>query len=49
MLHTKYKASRPCGFREKDYVCFPCISLCKTCDPMAGSLLAPGVLFKQTW
>ena len=22
LLHTKYESSRPCGFREEDFLCF---------------------------
>ena len=37
MLHTtKYQGSRPCGFRQEDFSCFPYISLCKTFDPGTG-------------
>ena len=39
MLHTKYQCSRPCGFRQEDFLCFPYISLCKTCDPLAALFL----------
>ena len=37
MLHTKYQGSRPCGYRQEDFHCFPYLSLCKTCDPRGGS------------
>ena len=33
MLHTKYQGLRPCGLRQDNFSCFPCIGLCKTCDP----------------
>ena len=33
MLHTKYQGSTPYGFRQDFFLCFPYISLCKTCDP----------------
>ena len=33
MRHTKYQESRPSGFRQEDFSCFPFFSLCKTCDP----------------
>ena len=28
-------SSRPCSFRLKEFKCFPYISLCKACDPVA--------------
>ena len=42
MLNTKYQGSRPCGFRQEDFVTFSYISLCKTCDPQGQAFLAPG-------
>ena len=39
MLHAKYQGSRPCGFRQEDFLRFPYISLCKTFDPKARALL----------
>ena len=41
MLSTKYQGFRPCSFRQEDFFTFPYISLCKTCDPLGGSFLAP--------
>ena len=42
MLHTKYQGSRPCGFRQEDFVhVAPYISLCKTCDPRGGAIFGP--------
>ena len=43
MLLTKYQGSRRCGFRQVDFFLhFSHISLCKTCDPWTGPLLAQG-------
>ena len=42
MLHIKYLGSRPCGFRQEDFSCYPYISLCKPVTPGAGPFLAPG-------
>ena len=42
MLHTKYKGSRHCGFRQEDFFhVSPYISLCKTFDHGAGPFLTP--------
>ena len=41
MLQTKYQGSRPCGFRQEDFFTFPHISVCLTCDPRGGAILAP--------
>ena len=44
LLHTKYKSSMPCGFRQEDFLCFPYISLCITCHvtPGTGPFMAHG-------
>ena len=45
MPHTKYKGSRPYGFRQEEedfFNVFPCIDLCKQYDPRAGPFLGPG-------
>ena len=42
MLHIKYQGSRPCGFRQEIFSCFPYISLCKTCDSRGGLFLTQG-------
>ena len=33
MLHTKHQDSRPYGFRQKAFSCFPCISFVKHVTP----------------
>ena len=43
MLHTKYKGSRPFGFRQEDFFMFrPILVYVKHVTPEAGSFLAPG-------
>ena len=53
ILHTKYQGSSPCGLRQEDFFMFlplkAYISLCKTCDPRGGAIVAPGLEFEQTW
>ena len=42
MLHTKNQDSLPVGFRQEDFaLCFPYISLCKTCVPLEGAIFGP--------
>ena len=38
MLHTKYQGSKPCGFRQEDFLMFCLINIgqCKTHDPWVG-------------
>ena len=38
---TKHTGSMPSGFRQEDFLCFPYIRLCKTCDPWVGPALWP--------
>ena len=55
MLHAKYLSLRVYTSFEEDFLSFPYISLCKTCDPWGGTNLnyvpgfkigpAPGVTF----
>ena len=47
MLYTKYQSSMPCCFRQADFFMFPYITLCKTCDPRAGPIMAPGALLNK--
>ena len=42
MLHTKYKDSRPYGYRQEDFFMFSHISLCKTRNPRAGPFWPQG-------
>ena len=42
MLHTKYQSSMPCGFRQEDFLCFPYISLCITCNPRDRPFMTHG-------
>ena len=32
-LSSTYRISRPCGFRQEEFSCFPFLNRCKTCDP----------------
>ena len=48
-IHIKYQGSRSCGFREEDFIIFPFITLCRTCDPQGGTIFGPGAKFEQTW
>ena len=42
MLDTKYKGSRPYGFRKEDFFhVIPYISPCKTCDPWGEAIFGP--------
>ena len=41
ILHTKYQNSGPSGFRQEDFLCFPNIGLCKSCDPPGWGLFGP--------
>ena len=45
MLHTKYRGSRPCGFRQEEFIMFSLfyLSLGNACDPRAGPFLAPDI------
>ena len=47
MLQTKYQESRPCGYKQEGFLCFPYISLCKTCDPRGGPIFAKGHNLKK--
>ena len=44
LLHSKYQGSRPCGFKQEDFVLrfFSYISLCKTCDLRVEPFLPHG-------
>ena len=42
MLHIKYQGSRPCGFRQEEFLCFPHISQYKTYDPRDKAFLPHG-------
>ena len=48
ITNTKFQASRPCGFRQEEFISdkkisgFPYIGLCKTCDLRAGPFVVPG-------
>ena len=39
VIHTSFKDSKPSSLTKEFYLCFAYISLCKTCDPMAGPIL----------
>ena len=47
MLHIKYKAMGLVISNKIFHVSL--ISLCKTCDPMAGPFLATEAQLEQTW
>ena len=49
-VHTKYQGSRPCGFRQEDFLMFSLYeAYVKHVTPGAGPFLTPGALFEQTW
>ena len=43
-----YQGSRPSGFTQEDYLCFPFISLCITCDPLDRAIFGPNKLGKRS-
>ena len=46
-VHTKYRSSGPCGFREEEYFSFPMVSLWEIDAPGARSILTPGAKLAQ--
>ena len=42
MLHTKYQGSRPCGFRQEDFLFY---HVCSNYAPGSKNGSAPGVTF----
>ena len=42
-LDAKYQGTRPCGFRQEDFLRFPYIRLCKTSDLGAWPFFTPGL------
>ena len=44
MLHTKYRGSKPCGFRQEDFFMFlPILVYVKNVTPGVGRFFAPGL------
>ena len=44
LLHTKYKSSRPHGFREEDFLCFPIVSQWELSVAMETTVLIQSAL-----
>ena len=48
VLRTKYQCSRTKSFRQEDFLMFPYISLCKTCDSWGGDIFGPrGIILNK--